>query len=350
MRVAREQGAALDAASDALLPIEPYLMYANFPPMAHGAGGVFGLHRRRWRQAAGALGVLVARDEHDRPLGMLALAPREFESAHFGMRMAKIGAPAALSEEAARLPVLRSLYATAVETLRGEGYEHVSAVCSTLDRVAAWSLQDCGGFYVGTKISWMQSLTGRPRVDELRAGLRMEVVDKPAIGALDPAAWRRLHEWSGTAFDRGPYVFDLTVPRAHAMGIYQTWTEKAMRGEWADILLLVRDAEEIVAFHTMMLLEDLSEAAGVRIVGRGIGGTLPGYRGLFTALQQECAAIRPLGASYLENETQASTIQSINVFGKLGHHCLHSMASFHMRLDQGGAGRRPVQTGAVTER
>ena len=49
--------------------------------------------------------------------------------------------------------------------------------------------------------------------------------------------------------------------------------------------------------------------------GRGIGATLPGYRGLFTALQKECAAVRPLGASYLENETQSSTIQSIQVGG-----------------------------------
>jgi hypothetical protein len=84
----------------------------------------------------------------------------------------------------------------------------------------------------------------------------------------------------------------------------------------------------------MMLLKDLSEAAGVRIVGRGIGASLPGYRGLFTALQRECAVTRPLGASFLENETQSSTIQSINVFGKLGHRCLRSTASFHLRLDR----------------
>jgi hypothetical protein len=83
----------------------------------------------------------------------------------------------------------------------------------------------------------------------------------------------------------------------------------------------------------MLLLPDMSEAAGVGIIGRGIGATLPGYRGLFTALQKECAAVRPLGASFLENETQTATIQSIQVFGQLGHQCLRSTASFHMRLD-----------------
>ena len=79
--------------------------------------------------------------------------------------------------------------------------------------------------------------------------------------------------------------------------------------------------------------------AGVALVtggGRGIGASLPGYSGLFTALQKECAARRPLGAGFLENEAQTSTVPSIHVFGKLGHHCLRSTASFHMRLDPPG--------------
>ena len=346
IRVTRELGAALDAALDMLLPVEPYLAYANFPPMARREHAVFDLHRRRWQQAA-AFGVLVARDEDDRALAMLALGRREFETAHFDMAMAKIEPPMGVPEESSRLPALRVLYAAAVERLRADGYPHVSAVSSTHDRAACWVLQECGAFYVGTKISWMQALTGRRQPHDLPAHLSIDVHEKAAIPKLNPAAWRRLYEWSGKAFDRGPYVFDLTVPHDRAMGIYQTWTQKAMSGEWADILLLIRDGDEIVAFHTMMLLEDLSDAAGVRIVGRGIGGTLPGYRGLFTALQKECAAIRPLGASFLENETQVSTIQSINVFGKLGHRCLRSTASFHMRLDGGGTVQQRAGSGRV---
>lgn len=205
---------------------------------------------------------------------------------------------------------------------------------STHDRVTAWVVQESGARYVGTKISWMQALTGERQAHPLPAPLRIEVIEAAAIPAIDPASWRRLYEWTGEAFDRGPFVYDLQVPHARALGVYQVWTHKAMTGEWADVLLVVRDGEEIVAFHTMLVMDDLSEAAGVRIVGRGIGGTLPGYRGLFTALQRECAAVRPLGAAFLENETQTSTIQSINVFGKLGHHCLRSTASFHLRLDE----------------
>jgi len=181
----------------------------------------------------------------------------------------------------------------------------------------------------------MPPLTGRPLRHELPSPLRIEAYDKAAIPTLDPASWR-LCEWTATAFDRGPYVFDLSVPHDRAMGIYQVWTEKALRGEWADALLVVRDGAEVVAFHTMMWLHDLSEAAGAGVLGRGIGGTLPGYRGLFTTLQLETAAVRPLGASFLENESQASTIQSINVFGKLGHRCVQSTASLRMRLDSAG--------------
>ena len=341
--VQREEGARLDEALEVLVPAEPYLTYANFAPVARRDGGVLWLHRRRWREAASGLGVWVARDRSDRPVAALSLAHRAFESAHFAMRMAKIEPPVAVGDGRARLAALRALYASCHAELQARGYEHVAAVASTHDRSACWALQECGAFHVGTKISWMQALAGRRRQHELPAPLRIEHYDKSAIGTLQRATWQRLYDWSGKAFDRGPYVFDLNVPGDRAMGIYQVWTEKAMTGEWADILLVVRDGAEIVAFHTMMILHDLSEAAGVCIVGRGIGGTLPGYRGLFTALQKECAAMRPLGASFLENETQAATIQSINVFGKLGHQCLHSAATFHLRLGDEGQPPRALR-------
>src|SRR5205085_11352529 len=104
-------------------------------------------------------------------------------------------------------------------------------------------------------------------------------------------------------------------------------------------LLVIRDGDEIVAFHAMLLVPDLSEAAGIGVLGRGLGAALPGYPGSFTALQRTCAALRPLGAGFLENETQVATIPSIKVFGTLGYPCLHSLASFHALLD----GEPPVR-------
>jgi hypothetical protein len=332
VHVAREQGERLDEALAELVASEPYLPYANFDPI--GPERARRLHERRWRAESGGLGVLVARDDGGRPLAAICLEHRDFESRHFGLTMAKIEPAMAVEPEPARIAALRALYARAAADLQSAGYQHLAAIASTHDRIGCWALQELGAFHVGTKISWMQTLDGRPRQQHLPAHLRIETFDKTTFGKLDPASWRRLHEWTGQAFDRGPFVFDLNVPRERAAAVYQVWTQKALCGEWADVLLVVRDRDEVVAFHSMMLLEDLSEAAGVGVVGRGIGASLPGYRGLFTALQQECAASRPLGAGFLENETQASTVQSINVFGKLGHRCLRSMASFHLCLDR----------------
>jgi hypothetical protein len=248
------------------------------------------------------------------------------------MRIAKVEPPVGVADESGRLAALRAVYSTACDALRAEGYAHVSCVAETQDRAACWALQEVGCFHVGTKITWMAPLTGERVPYELPPPLRIEVLGRDTISTLAPSSWRRLHEWTATAFDRGPFVFDLAVPAERAAAIYQVWTEKAFTGEWADVLLVVRDGDEIVAFNSMMLVHDLSEAANVRIVGRGIGATLPGYRGLFSALQKECAAVRPLGAAFLENETQAATLPSINAFGKLGHHCVRSIASFHAPL------------------
>ena len=333
MRIAvtAERGARLEEALATLLVAEPYLAYANFPPIAPRT---VALHRRWWLAAAERDGVLVARDDAGRALATVRLARREFESAHFGLPIAQIDPPAATPDEVLRLPALRALYEAVWAALREGGFRHVAALASTQDRIAWRVVQELGAFHVGTKISWMQPLTGRPDDTGVPAPLRVELHERASIPGLAREAWRRLHEWSATGFDRGPFVFDLDVPADRAAALYRVWTEKAFTGEWADVLLVVRDGEEIVAFHSMLLLPDLSEAAGVGVLGRGIGATLPGYRGLFTALQKATAATRPLGAAWLENETQASTVASINVFGRLGHHCLRSTATFHAPLDR----------------
>ncbi|HJQ83717.1 MAG TPA: hypothetical protein VKA21_06570 [Candidatus Binatia bacterium] len=335
--VDRECGGALEEAVAALLAVEPHLAYGNFPPLAERTRD---LHRRWWLAAADGEGALVARDEGGRPLATIRLERRAFESAHFGMPIAKIEPPAATPDEDLRLPALRALYAAAWEALGAAGFRRVTGLASTQDRTACWALQEAGGFHVGTKISWMQPLTGEAADLGLAPSLRLEVHERATIPSLAPAAWRRLHGWCSTGFERGPFVFDLGVPADRAAAVYRVWTEKAFSGEWADVLVVVRDGEEIVAFHAVLLLRELSEAAGVGILGRGIGATLPEHRGLFTALQRACSVLRPLDAAWLENETQASTIPSINVFGRLGHRCLRSVASFHAPLDGDPARRR----------
>ena len=42
---------------------------------------------------------------------------------------------------------------------------------------------------------------------------------------------------------------------------------------------------------------------------------------------------RPLGASYMENETQVATLGSINVYARLGFRYLRSTSTYHLRLD-----------------
>ena len=81
----------------------------------------------------------------------------------------------------------------------------------------------------------------------------------------------------------------------------------------------------------------MSEHAGLKVCGRGLGATLPEYRGLFTLIQREMIARRPLGAAYMENETQAATIGSINVYARMGMRYLRSTATLHRALAAGSA-------------
>ncbi|HKJ25404.1 MAG TPA: hypothetical protein VKB65_11315 [Myxococcota bacterium] len=329
--VTEEAGPAAARALDALLPEEPHLEYANFRPVAARPGAAVALHRERWL-AGDAVALLVARDG-DAPVAALRLAERPFETAHFELPMASLSLPVAPPEPAARAAALGPLYAAALERLRGAGFRHVAARVSTRDREGAWAAQDAGARWVDTQVSWMCPLSGVPHDEALPGRLRIESHGRESVGALPEASWRRLADWGGEAFDRGPLVFDRTLPAERARAIYREWTARVMGGEWADAVVVALDGDEVVAFISMLELPEVSRAAGEKVCGRGLGATLPEYRGLFTAIQREMIARRPLGAAWMENETQSATIGSINVYAKLGFRYLRSTCTFHARLD-----------------
>lgn len=327
-----ERGARLDDALDALLACEPDLPYAGFSPFRARPESLRALHRQRWHESADRMGALVARRRDGQPLAAIGLLERPFESQHFGCPMAQIGPPVGVADEERRLAALDALYARALDHLQQAGIRHVAALTAAADRVAGYVLQTHRAIYVGTKIHWMAPLGGPPPATELGNGLRVEAYAKRAIPDIAAADWRKLRVWARDGFNFGPLVFDMQLPPDRSRGVYAVWTEKVMTGEWADALYVVRDGSEIVAFNCVLPLEDMSRAAGTGIVGRGLGATLPGYTGLFTALQRAMIADRPLGADYLENETRAATLQTINVFGKLQHQCVRSTATFHFHL------------------
>ena len=334
-------GISVDAASDAeveealtrLLAIEPNLDYGNFQPLAARAGAAESLHRRRWLDGQGRIALLLARDRAGRPLALLRAVERPFESAHFGMRMARVEPPLASPDLEVRLPALSALYRSMCERLQGAGYVHAALRTSTRDPAAPWALQHAGALHVDTQVSWMCPLARMPHDEPLPDGLVIEQHDRTSIANLKPESWERMAAWAGDAFDRGPLVFDLSLPRDRARSVYREWTARVMTGSWADAVLVARHGDEVVAFISMLRLHDVSEAAGLTVCGHGLGATLPRYRGLFTAIQREMIARRPLDADFMENETQVSTIGSINVYAKLGMRYLRSTSTFHRRLD-----------------
>ncbi len=329
-QVIEATGEALEAALETLLAEEPHLEYANFRPIAARGGAAAALHRERWRVADGRIACLVVLED-GRPRAALRLAERPFESRHFGLRMARIDPPVATDDPPARALALAALYRAGVARARDAGWEHLAARCSSRDREAAWSAQEAGGRWVDTQVSWMCPLTGADHAADPSAERRIEVCDRNALAALPEDAWKRLADWGGDAFDRGPLVFDLSLPHARARQIYSEWTTRVMRGEWADAALLAFDGSEVVAFISMLELPDVSAWSGEKVCGRGLGATLPEFTGLFTAIQREMIRQRPLDAAWMENETQAATVGSINVYAKLGFRYLRSTSSFHFR-------------------
>lgn len=329
-----ETGADLAEALAALLPAEEDLAYATFAPIAARQGAAVALHAARWQRSRDALAALVARDADGRPLAAARLDGRPFESQHFGLPMAAIDAVAGVPDTARREPALDALLAAALACAREQGIAHVALRASARDVAASRAAQRLGLLHVGTQVSWMLALDGNPH-DGLPPGFALETHEPAELTRSDPATWKRISEWGARSFDRSPYAFDASLPPARSLAVYQVWTEKVMRGEWCDQLVLVRHQDEVVAFISHQLLRDVSEAAGVGVIGRCLAATLPDYRGLATACVREISARRPLGASYLEGETPVTTFGTVNLFARTGFRYLRATSHYHRRLDRG---------------
>jgi hypothetical protein len=315
-----------------LLAEEPELPYAGFLPLVGKPGAAVALQAGRMLQTRGAAGWLVARDASG-ACACLRLEDRAFDSAHFGLRMAAIERPAAVADPERRAQALDALYPAAFAWLREAGYAHVAARAFAGDPVTGWCLQAAGAFHVGTSVHWMCPLDGRPAQPD-PAPIVLEARDREGLRALEAPAWKRLVEWSGRAFHRGPFPFDPTLPRERSLLLYQAWMEKIASAEWADGAMLALDGGEVVAVIPMQLLADVSAASGARVYGRSLAATLPEYQGLCTALMRAMIARRPFGAEWMEGDTPVTTFGTINMFAKVGFRYLRAGSVFHRRLDR----------------
>ncbi len=332
MRIEIESRENIEHGLKSLLRDDGDLPYANFRPMRQRRGELVRMHHRRWIDDADSPEFVAARDTSGRLIGALRLSHRRFESEHFGMPMACLALPLAPRDRQARIGVLREMYDAAHGHLVDRGYAHVAARASTRDAEASWVLQEQRATHVNTQVSWMCETGKATARDELPRGLYYEVHDAESIRRVEPVAWRRLDEWSAQAFDQGPFSRDMAMPRDRSLAVYQEWTRRVMSGDWADTIFVVRNRDEIVAFIALLKLPDISEACGALVLGRGFGATLPEHQGLFTAIQREMIALKPAGAAFVENETQASTVGSVNVYAKLGFRFLRSIETFHRTI------------------
>jgi hypothetical protein len=329
--VRREEGAELADAMVRLAREEPDLPYSNFAPLGGREAALRELQLRAYADAS--LGVLVARGAAGQPLGCLRLEHRAFESEHFGIPMASLSRPLAVAHPDVRAAALAALFARAFAELRAQGYAHAALRVSAEDTLAAWVVQEAGAFHVGTHVHWICALDGTP-APPAPPGICIEAQDREGLRRIEPPQWKRLAEWSGGAFRRGPFSHDRTLPPERAISLYQVWMEKVFAGEWADGAMLARRDAEVLAVIPMRLLDDVSAACGERVFGRSLAATLPERTGLCTALMRQMIATRPLGAHWMEGDTPVTTWGTINMFAKVGFRYLRATSTFHRRLDR----------------
>lgn len=243
--------------------------------------------------------------------GLACFDTLPWESGIFDRKMGSISMIAAAGEAARARPAYEALLGAVLDAARGEGFRHIACRVRVEDIVLTHCLERAGFLLADTTLEFGWK-TGRIKIEEkpntwivtdvfnrqsrifkLAATVRpFTEADLPSMKALAKEAF--------TERTRTRYTADETLPQERTGELYAKWLENSFQGSFADVVRVAADEHGPIAFETMKLDRDLSEALGIKTALFGIAAVLPTKKGRGVLASTHCDVLKWCG----ENDVQ----------------------------------------------
>jgi hypothetical protein len=297
------------AVLDGLIEAYPFKPYRNYR--------AFSRRRQNDIQRAEILGVLSKPggfgfvDSAEKPCAAAIVQPAPWESAFFGMSMARF-THVLRGEDPAREAV-REVSTAALQQARDRGIKHLSVRLDVGDLDTGQVLEDLGFRMMDVMATyiWHPKKATPPSFDLKRMGpLRLfKSEDTDQVLDITREAYQGF---------RGRYHLDPHFPPERSDQLYVEWARKCCSGEWASTMLITEDIQgEVKGWLSYAQIEPASTVGKLQVCGRGLAACRrdsPGaHAGLLWAA---CARIHASGALG-ETQTQISNNPVIHVYQAL---------------------------------
>jgi hypothetical protein len=229
-----------------------------------------------WAEADNRAGITasVLRAENKGLSACACWRPSPFESECVRRRIAHLTALAGWGSTAAAGLAAEAL-AAALDTARASGIELILAKAARDDASATHALGRAGFRTVARKLTYFYLPAYRTQVAPIRSRhvvrpFRPQDLDHlVALGAsFRHSQYRELPGVAGGDVDR----------------LYESWIERACRGEFADAVLVAETEGQAVAFSSFKARADALAVSGLRVLGQGLGAVEPRASGALISL------------------------------------------------------------------
>ncbi|MCI0398184.1 MAG: GNAT family N-acetyltransferase [Chloroflexi bacterium] len=270
-------------------------------------------------------GLATVNGTEDQPGGLATLAPRSWESQFYPFALGHVPVIAVAESVKSPRQEYGGLLDWALDQARHDlDVQHLFCRAPAEDIALVHALEGAGFYHVATMLEF--------------AWRRDETRDAPAVSwPLRPATgddWPAIETLARATMTEIPtrYTADPHLPLAGTQELYAAWAAESLRGNFADVVLVITEGEAVAGFICGRFDPRLGEVLGGPAGDMTIGGVEPGHRqrGAFLSLVQgllnwfwEHGAQTVITRTQLTNYGSQRTL--FRCHGRIvsTHHCFH---------------------------
>ena len=306
---------------DALIQAYPYKPFRNYRAVSrHRQDDVLRAEMTSTLQSAGGFGVVT---EGDQPQAAAVVRPLPWDSAFFGISMARV--THILHHDTAASTV-RTVIESALERCRILGIHHLSVRVDVADTDTIQILENAGFRMMDALATYIYHHKREPpaRLKEMGVVRLFQAKDTDQIVDITREAYRGF---------RGRFHLDPHFPQERSTELYIAWARNACAGEWADVVLVTENGKgDIHGWASYRKIQPVSSVGQTLICGGGLGACRrdrPGaYAGLIRAATQQIHG----SGGVTECQTQLFNFPTIRVYEAVGTQFVRAEYTLHAWL------------------
>ena len=260
------------------------------------------------------------------PVGFAAVSPLDWDSAYFGLRMARLSIFVASNQSAQVQAIADKLLIAALKAASHNGVQHMSLRVDVEDIGLVHALEKHGFRLMDTLVAFAFH-EGKNHLPEISL-----IYD---LRLYRPDDYEAVLDIAAVCFKGYPnrFTVDPHLPRDRSQAFYIEWAKNCCKEIMADEILIAERKGRVIGFLAYRCNPELERHTDVRIMGSGLGGCYPLRHNAFLELMK-MLTIRGLAkGDAIDIETQLFNMATIKFCQKLDYSYVRAKHSFHRWLD-----------------